>query len=99
MLEVHLRVVHDKNGVLVAVCDAGLLGGTFREGKLKLEVNEKFYGGALSPIEEAMSALNNADVANLVGETTIRAAVQEGLVDPEAVIYFGKVPHVQVVKL
>jgi len=99
VLEVHLRVVHDTNCVMVAVCDAGLLGGVFREGKLKLEVNEKFYGGPLSAIEEAMDALNSADVANLVGETTIKAAVQEGLVDPEAVIYFGKVPHVQVVKL
>jgi hypothetical protein len=40
-----------------------------------------------------------ADVANLVGETTIKAAVNKGLVDPEAVIYFGTVPHVQIVRL
>lgn len=98
-MEVHLRVIQDKNGIIVAICDAGLLGETFRQGKLKLEVSEKFYGGALSTIEEAMQALTDADVANLVGESTIKAAVQEGLVDPEAVIYFGKVPHVQVVKL
>lgn len=98
-MEVHLRVVHDANGVVVTICDAGLLGGIFREGKLKLEVDEKFYGGVLSPVEKAMNALDGADVANLVGETAIKAAVQEGLVDPEAVIYFGQVPHVQVVKL
>jgi len=98
-LEVHLRVIQDKNGVIVTICDAGLLGETLRQGKLKLEVSEKFYGGSLSTIEEAMQALTNADVANLVGESAIKAAVQEGLVDPEAVIYFGKVPHVQVVKL
>jgi len=85
--------------MLVAACDAGLLGGTFRQGKLKLEVNTQFYGGALCTIEKAMEALVEADVANLVGETTIKAAVGKGLVDPEAVIYFGKVPHVQIVRL
>lgn len=98
-MEVHLRVIHDKRGVLVAACDAGLLGETFRQGKMKLEVNTQFYGGALCTIEKAMEALVEADVANLVGETTIKAAVDKGLVDPEAVIYFGKVPHVQIVRL
>jgi hypothetical protein len=98
-VEVHLRVIHDKRGVLVAACDAGLLGETFRQGRMKLEVNSQFYGGALCTIERAMEALVEADVANLVGETTIKAAVDKGLVDPEAVIYFGKVPHVQIVRL
>jgi hypothetical protein len=98
-VEVHLRVIHDKRGVLVAACDAGLLGETFRQGRMKLEVNTQFYGGALCTVERAMEALAEADVANLVGETTIKAAVDKGLVDPEAVIYFGKVPHVQIVRL
>ena len=95
----HLRVIHDKRGVLVAACDAGLLGETFRQGKMKLEVNTQFYGGALCTVEKAMEALAEADIANLVGETTIKAAVSKGLVDPEAVIYFGAVPHVQIVRL
>ena len=98
-MEVHLRTVHDRNGVMVAICDAGLLGETLRQGKLKLEVSRKFYGGALCQIEEAMEALANADTANLVGETTVSAAVGKGLVDPGAVIYFGRVPHVQMVRL
>ena len=98
-MEVHLRVIHDKRRVLVAACDAGLLGETFRQGRMKLEVNPQFYGGALCTIEKAMEALVEADVANLVGETTIKAAVDKGLVDPEAVIYFGAVPHVQIVRL
>lgn len=98
-MEVHLRVIRDEKGVLVAICDAGLLGETFREGRLKLEVNAKFYGGALCTIERAMEALAEADVANLVGEATIKAAVNEGFVDPGAVIYFGPIPHVQMVRL
>jgi hypothetical protein len=98
-VEVHLKVIRDKKGVIVAICDSGLLGETFRHGKMKLEVNTGFYGGALCTIEEAMKTLADADIANLVGETTIQAAVNEGLVDPEAVIYFGKIPHVQMIRL
>jgi hypothetical protein len=98
-VEVHLRVIHDNRGVLVAACDAGLLGETFRQGRMKLEVSTQFYAGPLCTVEKAMEALAEADVANLVGETTIKAAVDKGLVDPEAVIYFGTVPHVQIVRL
>ena len=95
----HLRVIHNKKGVIVAICDTGLLGETFRDGKKKLEVSPQFYGGTLCAIEQAMEALAHADIANLVGETTIQAAVSEGLVDCDAVIYFGKIPHVQIVRL
>jgi hypothetical protein len=98
-VEVHVRVIHDRRGVLVAVCDAGLLGGSFRQGKMKLEVSTEFYGGTLCTVEKAMEALAEADVANLVGEAAIKAAVDRGLVDPQAVIYFGAVPHVQIVRL
>jgi len=97
-VEVHLRVIHEKRGVLVAVCDSGLLGETFRQGKMKLEVSTEFYGGALCTVEKAMEALAKADVANLVGEATIKAAADKGLIDPQAVIYFGAVPHVQIVR-
>jgi len=98
-VEVHLRTVHDKNGVMVTICDAELLGETFRKGRLKLEVNREFYSGVLCQIEEAMEALANADIANLVGQATVNAAIGKGLVDPGAVINFGRVPHVQMVKL
>ena len=98
-MEVHLRVINDGRGVLVAICDAGLLGETFRQGKMKLEVNTEFYGGTLCTVDKAMEALAQADIGNLVGEAAINAAVDKGLVDPQAVIYFGPVPHVQIVRL
>lgn len=97
-MEVHLRVINDKRSVLVAICDAGLLGETFRQGKMKLEVSREFYGGALCTVDKAMKALAEADTANLVGEAAINAAVDKGFVDPQAVIYFGAVPHVQIVR-
>jgi len=98
-VEVHLRIINDKHRMLVAVCDSGLLGETFRQGRMKLEVSTEFYGGSLCSVDRAMEVLAEADLANLVGKATIKAAVDKGLVDPQAVIYFGPVPHVQIMKL
>ncbi len=90
-----------KNGqmVLVAICDPNLLGETFREGKLKLEVSPAFYGGNLTSFDDAMRALEKADIGNLVGLRVVEEAIRRGLVDPEAVIRIAGVPHVQVVRL
>jgi len=94
-----LKIFRQKQYVLVAACDSDLLGKTFREGKLKLEVDRKFYGEGLSTIEEAMAAIQKADIANLVGVRVVESAVKRGLVDKQAVITIAGIPHVQVVKL
>lgn len=97
--EVFLRVFKDAKYTLVAVCDSGLLGETFREGKLKLEVKVDFYKGVAVSIPEALQAIDTADIANLVGEGIVKAAVQRGLVNPSAIVHIDGVPHVQTVRM
>ncbi len=99
MNHVFLRVFKDAKYTLVAVCDSGLLGETFREGKMKLEVKADFYKGIAAGLQEALQAIDMADIANLVGEGIVQAAVQKGLVDSSAVVRIGGVPHVQIVKV
>ena len=96
---VYLRVFKDAKYTLVAVCDSELLGETFREGKLKLEVKVDFYKGASVSISEALQAIAAADIANLVGEGIVEAAVQKGFVNPSAIVHIGGVPHVQMVRM
>ncbi len=99
MNEVYLRVFKDAKYTLVAACDSELLGKTFRDGKLKLEVKVEFYRGASANVSEALQAIDAADIANLVGEGIVEAAVQKGFVDPSAIIHIGGVPHVQIVRM
>ena len=99
MNEVYLRVFKDAKHTLVAACDSELLGETFREGKLKLEVKVDFYKGVPTSIPEALQAIDAAHIANLVGDGIIEAAVQKGFVDPSAIIHIGGVPHVQIVRM
>jgi hypothetical protein len=97
--EVFLRVYKDPKYTLVAACDSDLLGETFREGKLKLEVKPDFYRGVQTTIMKALDAIDAADIANLVGEAIVQAAVKRSLVDPSAVLNIGGVPHVQIVRM
>jgi len=99
LTEVFLKVFRNPKYTLVAACDSDLLGETFREGKLKLEVKADFYGGVRATIVDALAAIDAADVANLVGETIVQAAVERSLVDPSAVLSIGGVPHVQIVRM
>ncbi len=99
MDEVYLRVFKDAQHTLVAVCDSGLLGETFREGKLKLQVKVDFYKGVTASMPEALDAIHGADIANLVGQGIVEAAVQKGLVNPSAIVHIAGVPHVQIVRM
>ena len=99
MNEVFLRVIKDAKHTLVAVCDSNILGKTFREGKLKLEVKEDFYKGVPSSIPDALREIRSADIANLAGNNIVDAAVQEGFVDPSAIVRVGGISHVQIVRL
>lgn len=97
--QVYVKIFKDKKYVMVAACDRNILGKTFREGRMKLEVVDRFYGGDLCGMEETMQALEAADIGNLVGKRVVNAAVRRGLVDPRAVITIGGVPHVQIIKI
>ena len=83
----------------MAACDRQLLGKTFRQGRLQLEVMPSFYQGVLSTIEEILQALESASIGNLVGESVVAAAVERGLVDPDSIITIDGVPHAQIVKI
>jgi len=85
--------------LLVAACDEGLLGKTFEEGELRLEVSERFYGGEKVEARMLVEVLALATIGNLVGEETVEAAIGAGLVDPECVIRVQGVPHAQMVRM
>ncbi len=99
MGNVFLRTFATEKGTLVACCDEELMGKTFREGKLRLSLDAGFYGDTLFGLGEALILLDKADNLNLVGKNVIDAAIEKGIVHPEAVILISGVPHVQVMRM
>ena len=98
-MEVYVNVQRWGQQVLLAVCDADLLGKTFRESDMVFEVNEDFYKGLRTSVEEAVNLIEESTVVNLVGCNIVKKAMEKGYVHPEAVIKICGVPHAQIVKM
>ena len=83
--------------ILVAVCDSELIGRTFREGELHLSVNEAFFKGSPADEHEVKKALEDATIANLVGEQSVACGIDIGIIDEHCVITIDGIPHAQMV--
>lgn len=99
MGEVYVNTIRQNRDTLVAVCDAELLGCTLEGGRVPFEVSERFYGGSLSSLEEALEAMRKATICNIVGKKIVEAAIGKDMVQKTAIIYFGDIPHAQIVHL
>lgn len=86
-------------GVLLAVCDAELLGRVLRDGKIVFEVREDFYKGLKMSVGEAMDLMKQSTVVNMVGQRIVGEALERGMIHPEAVLKISGVPHAQIVKM
>lgn len=96
----HMKIWRIRRGeLMVAVCDSKVIGKKVCEGKLVLDASTDFYGGELVSADAAVDTLRAATVANLVGEEAVRCGIEAGLIQKEAVISIGGVPHAQFVQI
>lgn len=91
-----MRIYRKGAEVLLAACDNDILGKKFRDGELRIECGS-FYDGQEVTAEEFVQRMGEVTIANLVGERTVRAAIDAGFVDESCVIWIDKVPHAQMV--
>jgi len=97
--EVWVKIHRQGDHVLVAICDAELLGRELKQGKLVIKVSEHFYGGFRLDVEEALKIAEEADSINLMGGRVVEAAARRGLIDREAVVTIASVPYAMAVKV
>ena len=96
---ISIRVYKQGNDILVGACDEKLVGKTFSEGKFQINVSKEFYDGERITTKILKKYLENATIANLVGEETVECAIKLGLVDPDCVIKIKGIPHAQMVRM
>jgi len=97
--KVYVKTMTQGKDRVVAVCDEEILGETLEGGKVPFKVSEGFYKGTLGDVDEAIAAMKQATICNLVGKKIVEAAIECRMVHERAVIYFGDIPHAQIVKL
>jgi len=85
--------------VLLATCDAELLGKSLKEGKVVFEISEDFYKGSRVSVEEAVALIQQSTIVNMVGQNIVKRAIEKGLIHPEAVLKISGVPHAQIVRM
>lgn len=88
--------VHESYRKVVAVCDEHLVGKKFEEGKKQLDVRENFYKDrAISKellIPMLQRLLKEDATFNIVGEESIKTAMEAGIIHQGHVAYVQDVP-------
>ncbi|NVM37841.1 MAG: DUF424 family protein [Candidatus Lokiarchaeota archaeon] len=79
-MKVYLKVHIKEDIETIACCDAELLNQVFKEGNLRIEISNRFFGGKLINLEEAILILENASSFNIVGEKIIKKAVEREII-------------------
>tara|TARA_Y100000310_G_C20473822_1_gene711403 strand:- start:619 stop:912 length:294 start_codon:yes stop_codon:yes gene_type:complete len=82
---------------VVAICDNNLIGKTFKEGKLKLDLDSDFYKGKDMGEERLKREISDANILNIVGEKSIKFVRELKIVNLDNVIKIKGIPHVQLI--
>ena len=93
--KIYIKVYTVQNEVLVAACDAELIGKTLKEGEIEFHISKEFYADALGDEELLKKHLANATIANLVGHRAVKCGIEVGIIDKENVIKIAGIPHAQ----
>ena len=96
---IYIGIYHQGKDLLIGACDENLLGKQYKEGKFHLNIDKNFYGTNKITKESLKKYLKDATIANLVGETCIKIAINMGLIDQSNVIHIQGIPHAQMVRM
>jgi hypothetical protein len=91
-LKVYLKIHYIRDDATIACCDEKLLNKVFKEGNLKIEVSNAFFGGELITLESAIEILKKASCFNIVGEKVIEEAINCDLLPRESVKIINGIP-------
>lgn len=88
--------IHKSHRDVLAVCDSNLVGKRFENDQIQLEVKENFYSEeeiSQEELREVMRDMAMEDATfNIVGEESIKIALEEGIIDEKSIKTIEKVP-------
>jgi len=92
--EFHVKVFRVGEQVLVAACDADLLGKTISsERGVELHVSEQFYGEDVLTAKQTCEMMKVATSLNLIGDAIVQLALSSGYGHPDSVVKIGGISH------
>ncbi len=81
---------------IVAICDKELIGNKFEQGKFQLDVKENFFKGKECSEDEAREIIKDMKLEdstfNIVGEKSVKTAIEAGIITKESVGKIAGIP-------
>lgn len=93
-------IVAEKNGpqgILLVITDADIIGKTFTEGKITLNLTKQFYEGKEMTKEEAGELCQKSMHLHLTGKHAVALGIELEFVDANKILYVQGIPHAEVV--
>ncbi len=91
-MKVFLKI-HNRNEIeTVACCDEDLLNKVFKEGNLRIEISDYFFGGNLINIDDAINILKQASYFNIIGNGIINKAIDSQVLHKEGIRKINGIP-------
>ena len=88
--------IHKSYRNVVAICDKELVGKKFEDGKKQLDLLENFYKGEEANKEGVIALIlrqaREDATFNIVGEKSIAAAIEAGIITKESVARVQNIP-------
>ena len=81
---------------MIAVSDIDILGKTFSNDELSIEVSRNFYDGKTINEAEIKELLKTATIINAVGNNIVDLLVNENIVNERNILVIGETKHAQV---
>ncbi len=89
---------HINDGKLIlAICDAELIGKKFIQGEFILDMTSIFYKGEPKDQKEISNLIRASYIINAVGKKTIKLLIDENFMSKEDIKTISGVPHIQIV--
>lgn len=91
-MKIYLKIHYHSQGQVIAACDENILGRSFNNKNIKIDINTKFYGGELISINEGIDILEKSNNFNIAGVYLINAAIKRGIITENAVLKIEEIP-------
>ncbi len=88
--------IHEGYRKTVSLCDLDLIGKTFEEGIMRIEIKEGFFKGEKKNKQEVLEILKDMQkedaTFNIVGKESVETALEAGIIDKQGIIKIKEVP-------
>jgi hypothetical protein len=100
---IYVKLHPTDNGIMVAMCDSKLIDKILSEGEIEINLKDysDFYKGALLGKEAALALIKKDDIysANIVGDESIKIALEKGIIEKGHLKKIEKVPYANAFRL